>query len=84
MQESWRSVAGILEVGCRKAGSQLQEYLRLDEGNRRSAAGMRGVSWTIAKGQLQDVLRFVEVKHENSCINGEQECRNVEGQLLES
>jgi hypothetical protein len=32
MQESWRSVAGILEVGCRKGGGQLQEYLRFDAG----------------------------------------------------
>ncbi len=32
MQESWRSVARILEVGCRKAGGQLQEYVRFDAG----------------------------------------------------
>jgi hypothetical protein len=32
MHESWRSVAGILEVGCRKAGGQLQENVRLDAG----------------------------------------------------
>jgi hypothetical protein len=32
MQESWRSVAEILEVGCRKAGGQLQEYVKLDAG----------------------------------------------------
>jgi hypothetical protein len=27
MHESWNLVAGILEVGCRKAESLIQEYL---------------------------------------------------------
>jgi hypothetical protein len=68
MQESWRSVAGILEVGCRKAGGELQEYLRLYAragGQLQECWG----SWTIAKGQLQDVLRLAAVKLEGSCIN---------------
>ncbi len=28
---------------------------------------MLGVSWTIVKDQLQDILRLVEVKLEGSC-----------------
>jgi hypothetical protein len=66
MQESWISVAGIHEAGCRKAGGPLQDYVRLYAragGQLQECWG----SWTIAKGQLQDVLRLVEVKLEGSC-----------------
>ncbi len=69
MQESWRSIAGIFEVGCRKAKGQLPKYLRLDAGKLEVSCRILEVGCRKAGGQLQEYVRLDAGKLEVSCRN---------------